>query len=137
MRSAGGMSAPALFAILCLAKVAAAMAASSAEGETATLRQPTARFSVMVAIALTVRVCLSCLGGLVLASLLPPSGPSAGGTSVTIRGSGFVGGATMCRFGGGVTGGKSGSGPFTVAALVASPSQVCMQHPTPADTSRH
>ena len=52
----------------------------------------------------------------ILASLQPPSGPSMGGTSLTVRGSGFVVGSTMCRF-----------GPAqSVAAVVASSTQVCI-----------
>ena len=50
----------------------------------------------------------------ILASLQPPSGPSTGGTSVTIRGSGFVVGSSMCRFG----------AAQTVAAVVTSSTQV-------------
>jgi len=50
----------------------------------------------------------------VLASVQPPSGPSNGGTHVTITGSAFVEGSTLCRFG----------PEQTVAAVVTSSTKV-------------
>ena len=54
----------------------------------------------------------------VLASLQPPSGPSKGGTSVTVTGSGFVVGSSMCRF-----------AKETVAASVVSSTKVLLPQP--------
>ena len=74
---------------------------------------------------------LACLP--TVASILPSGGPAAGGTTVTIRGSGFTG-ATQVIFGGSVARGNSGSGGPAASFTVVSGSRMTAVSPPGSGT---
>ncbi len=71
---------------------------------------------------------LTCSGGPVVTSISPTSGPAAGGTQITVNGSGFTG-ATAVVFAGSTALGNSGSGGPAASFQVVSDTQIIAVSP--------